>query len=188
VDYRKERKHPVVTLPCEVGEKFVTKGEKVIVTDVDGNELTKAKVEKVIRLKDYKRTALVQLKLSSDIAESAVGVRLQPSQVTEPSKLYYSDILPDEAIICRCERVTAGEIRAWIRKGNRDMNQLKAITRAGMGACGAKTCRELIFRLFREEGIPFNEITDRVDRPLFVEVPMGAFASVREIRAGGKHG
>lgn len=187
VDYRKEPRKPVVTLPFEVGEKYVTKGAKVIVTDVDGNGLTKAKVEKVMRLKNYKRTVLVQLKLSSDIAESAVGVRLQPTTVTEPSKLYYSDILPDEAIICRCERVTAGEIRSWIRKGNRDMNQLKAITRAGMGACGAKTCRDLIFRLFREEGISFDEITDRVDRPLFVEVTMGAFASVREPRAGGKH-
>jgi len=59
------------------------------------------------------------------------------------------------------------------------MNQLKAITRAGMGACGAKTCRELIYRLFREEGISFDEITDRVDRPLFIEVPFGAFVNIK---------
>ncbi|MCK7482523.1 MAG: hypothetical protein M0C28_39425 [Candidatus Moduliflexus flocculans] len=31
---------------------------------------------------------------------------------------------------------------------------MKAVTRAGMGACGGKTCTTLIQRLFREEGVP----------------------------------
>ena len=35
----------------------------------------------------------------------------------------------------------------------RDLNQLKGKTRAGMGACGGKTCPPLIQRLFREEGL-----------------------------------
>ena len=60
-------------------------------------------------------------------------------------------------IVCRCERVTAGEIRGLIRAGVRDLNELKAITRAGMGACGGKTCPSIIKRLFREEGVPLKE-------------------------------
>jgi hypothetical protein len=54
-----------------------------------------------------------------------------------------------------------------------------------MGACGAKTCRELIFRLFREEKIPFDDVTDRIDRPLFIEVPLGVFANAD---VGGRAG
>ena len=61
-----------------------------------------------------------------------------------------------------------------------EINFIKAITRAGMGACGSKTCRELIYRLFREEGIQVDEITDRVDRPLFIEVSLGAFAKIND--------
>ena len=80
--------------------------------------------------------------------------------------------------MCRCERVTAGEIRALIRKGVRDMNELKAATRAGMGACGGKTCPSLIKRIFREEGVPEKQITDFTKRPVFIEVPLGAFAGV----------
>ena len=72
--------------------------------------------------------------------------------------------------------MTAGEIRAAICDGIRDLNQLKALTRAGMGACGSKTCRPMIWRIFKEEGIDFAAVTDRVDRPLFVEVPIGVFA------------
>jgi hypothetical protein len=45
-----------------------------------------------------------------------------------------------------------------------------------MGACGSKTCNALIYRLFREEGIPVSEITDSTKRPMFVEVPLGVFA------------
>ena len=69
---------------------------------------------------------------------------------------------------------------AAIRAGCRDLNQLKALTRAGMGACGSKTCRPMIWRMFKEEGVDLGTVTDRVDRPLFVEVPIGVFAGLQE--------
>jgi len=52
------------------------------------------------------------------------------------------------------------------------------VTRAGMGACGGKTCTNLIKRLFREEGVPLEQVAENIQRPLFIEVPLGAFASV----------
>ena len=58
------------------------------------------------------------------------------------------------------------------------MNELKAATRAGMGACGGKTCPSLIKRIFREEGVPESQITDFTKRPVFIEVPLGAFAGI----------
>ena len=83
--------------------------------------------------------------------------------------------MTDDTIVCRCERVTAGEIRALIRAGMRDVNEIKTVTRTGMGACGAKTCGNLVETLFRQEGIGPDQVTRNVDRPLFVEVPLGAF-------------
>ena len=71
---------------------------------------------------------------------------------------HYVERLTDDMVVCRCERVTAGEIRALIRRGYRDINEIKAVTRAGMGSCGSKTCTALIRRLFREEGIPDGEV------------------------------
>jgi hypothetical protein len=56
------------------------------------------------------------------------------------------------------------------------MNEVKAVTRAGMGACGGKTCTALIKRIFREEGVPTDEVAEEVKRPLFIEVPLGTFA------------
>ena len=66
------------------------------------------------------------------------------------------------------------------------MNEIKTVARAGMGACGGRTCRALIQRLFRDEGVPDAEVVDTVRRPLFMEVPLGVFAGMG--RDGGPEG
>ncbi len=88
----------------------------------------------------------------------------------------YVNHVTDDTIVCRCEHVTAGEIRDLIRKGYHDINEIKTVTRACMGACGAKTCAPLILRLFREEGVPANQVIEASKRPVFIEVPLGVFA------------
>jgi len=175
VDFREDPTHPFVTLPYEVWREKVEVGQVVPVTDLDGAVLGYFPVEKVRSRKKYPGTLLVQLKVDKAVAKAAVGIWVQEKQI-EPSTIYEKEPPPDEAIVCRCERVTAGEIRAIIRNGIRDLNQIKALTRAGMGACGSKTCRPMIWRIFQEEGIDFKMVTDRVDRPLFIEVPIGVFA------------
>ena len=76
--------------------------------------------------------------------------------------------------------MTAGEIRELIRSGSRDINEIKTVTRAGMGACGSKTCNSIIKALFRQEGVDLEDVTDNVERPLFMEAPLGVFAGVKE--------
>ena len=175
VDFREDPAHPLVTLPYEVWRDKVKVGQKVPVTDIDGAILGYYPVEKVSSRRKYPGTLLVRLKVDRAVAKIAVGIWVQENQI-EPSTIYEKEPPPDEAIVCRCERVTAGEIRSTIRSGIRDLNQIKALTRAGMGACGSKTCRPMIWRIFQEEGIDLKMVTDRVDRPLFVEVPIGVFA------------
>jgi NADPH-dependent 2,4-dienoyl-CoA reductase/sulfur reductase-like enzyme/Fe-S-cluster-containing hydrogenase component 2/bacterioferritin-associated ferredoxin len=179
VDYRKDPEHPVVTLPYEVWREKVKVGQAVPVTDVDGAILGYYPVVKAASRKKFPGTLLVQVRVDRPIAKRAVGIWVQ-EQPIEPMAVYEKAPPPDEAIICRCERISAGETRAAIRSGVRDLNQLKALTRAGMGACGSKTCRPMIWRMFKEEGVDPGTVTDRVDRPLFVEVPIGAFAGIPE--------
>ena len=177
VDYRQDAAHPLVTIPYEVWREKVEVGQSVVVTDRQGGTLGRFPVEKIRIKKKYPQTLLVQMRLDKAFAKQAVGIRLQV-ETAEPSTLYENAPLPDEAVVCRCERVTAGEIRTAIREGVRDINQLKALTRTGMGACGSKTCRPMVWRIFQEEGIDLGEVTDRTDRPLFVEVPMGVLAGI----------
>jgi len=179
VDYRKDPERPLVVLPYEVWREKVEVGRKVPITDVEGAILGYYPVEKVKSRKKFPGTLLVHLRVDRRVAKRAVGIWVQERQ-TDPMAVYEKAPPPDDAIVCRCERITAGEVRAAIRSGVRDLNQLKALTRAGMGACGSKTCRPMIWRMFKEEGVDLGTVTDRVDRPLFVEVPIGAFAGTEE--------
>ena len=179
VDFRKDQDFPTVTLPYEIWREKVEKGNEIIVTDIDGAVIGRYEVQRVITRKNkFPGTLLVQVKMGKAVAKKAVGIVFQEEKFKELPVADTSS-LPDEAVICRCERVTAGDIRTAIREGVRDVNQLKAINRAGMGSCGSKTCRTMILRIFRDEGVDLKEVTDRIDRPLFVEVPFGTLAGVK---------
>ena len=53
----------------------------------------------------------------------------------------YVTALADDAVVCRCEVVTAGELRRAIREcGSREVNRAKAFSRVGMGRCQGRYC------------------------------------------------
>lgn len=67
---------------------------------------------------------------------------LKPGQV---------ESIPPETIVCRCEDVTREEIDAAVRDGARDVNQLKAWTRCGMGPCQGRTCGDVVGALVAQQ-------------------------------------
>ncbi|HEY72045.1 MAG: sulfurtransferase [Chloroflexi bacterium] len=177
VDYRNDPEHPTVTIPYEFPAEMIHAGDSVTVLDTEGAPLGEVKVMRVRAPKFSDRALLVRVRAPREIARHIAGIRVQEPGVTEPLNEYVARIADDE-IVCRCERVTAGEIRALIREGARDMNHIKGVTRAGMGACGGKTCTNLVKRLFREEGVSLQQVTENTRRPLFIEASLGAFAGV----------
>jgi sarcosine oxidase subunit alpha len=178
VDYREDPNNPVVSLAYEVYNYEHKKGDKVLLTDYEGNPLQEAEIIDTVLNKASRKTQILKVRVPRGIAKRVAGFRIQREETTLPKGKPTVDRIPDDAIVCRCERVSAGEIRKWIRKGLRDLNQIKAITRAGMGACGSKTCGDLILQLFRDEGIPVEEVTLHTVRPLFVEAPLGVFCNI----------
>ena len=46
----------------------------------------------------------------------------------------------DEVIVCRCEEVTAGELRGFVALGCQGPNQAKSFGRCGMGPCQGRMC------------------------------------------------
>ena len=59
--------------------------------------------------------------------------------------------VPDALIVCRCEEISAGELRACVKTtGTREMNRLKALTRIGMGRCQGRMCAPAAARLLAD--------------------------------------
>jgi glycerol-3-phosphate dehydrogenase len=65
-------------------------------------------------------------------------------------------------IVCRCEMVSAAEIREAIRQGARTLDGIKFRTRAQAGRCHGGFCTSRIMKLMAEElKIPLTQITKR---------------------------
>jgi sarcosine oxidase, subunit alpha len=175
VDYRQDPLQPTVTMAYEFPADSVSVGEQLVALDAEGAVLGSAEVVDVQPIPRGDRTVLLKLRVPSPVAKRIAGVQVQGAWASAPLPEALEP-LTAEQIVCRCERATAGDIRELIRRGYRDMNEIKAVVRAGMGACGGKTCSSLIARLFREEGVTETEVVPFRPRPLFVEVPLGVFA------------
>ncbi|MCF6246383.1 MAG: FAD-dependent oxidoreductase [Desulfobacula sp.] len=178
VDYRKDQDNPVVFLPYEIGNYAVKKNDTVNLTDVDGNPLGTFSVLGSRATKDSNLTRIVRIRTPRAIAKKVVAFTIQDKDVGNPvTKKIPLEQIRDDEVVCLCERVTAGEIRKLVEQGITDMNQIKAITRSGMGPCGSKTCGNLMGQIFLAEKIAKKDITKNVRRPLYVEVPLGTFAN-----------
>jgi Fe-S-cluster-containing hydrogenase component 2/bacterioferritin-associated ferredoxin len=175
VDLRGEGSDASVTVPLELLEASARPGDTVDTVDMDGESLGEAEVVKVGKRKAYDRTLLVTLKVPKARALDVAGIRVQPARLSEPVAMPGQPAIDGETVICRCERVTTGEIRQLVRQGVRDLNQLKVL-RCGMGACGGKTCEALILRIFAEEGVDIREVVRFTQRPLVAEVGLGLLA------------
>lgn len=166
-----------VRIPFEFDASQFQPGIKLSALDQCGNSVTEAELVSKQYYKKY-RTWVLCLKAKPEDAVRIIGIRLQAKEVTEPLPVARYDYLPDNAIVCRCERVSVKEVVDFI-KTNRvtDINQLKTI-RVGMGACGSKTCSVLIPQLFRKAGIDPSTVTEGSLRPLTLEVPLGELAEL----------
>ena len=99
------------------------------------------------------------------------------NQIFAPRKGLYT-IMDKETVVCRCERITAGEIRAGMEDfGYQNINEIKR-TRAGMGLCQAKTCESVIAQLMSQSGIPMDKVGYLGLRPPLSPIPISHFGSV----------
>lgn len=84
--------------------------------------------------------------------------------------------MPDNTIVCRCEDISLAEIRELIARGITSIDEIKRLTRAGMGPCQGRGCRQIIAQeIARATGRSMDEISMPKFRPLVVPVKLGAF-------------
>jgi len=86
---------------------------------------------------------------------------------------------PDDTMVCRCEELTAGQIRAAARIGQPGPNQIKAFTRAGMGPCQGRQCGYTVAHILAAaHGKPVEEIGFYRIRPPLKPLTLGELASL----------
>jgi NADPH-dependent 2,4-dienoyl-CoA reductase/sulfur reductase-like enzyme len=87
----------------------------------------------------------------------------------------------DETVVCRCEEVTASNLRARAAEGRPGLNQLKAFTRAGMGPCQGRQCGYTIAHIVAAaQNRSVEEVGFFRIRPPLKPVTLGELASLDE--------
>ena len=87
----------------------------------------------------------------------------------------------DATIVCRCEEVSAGDIREAVALGAMGPNQMKAFTRCGMGPCQGRMCGLTVAELVAAaRGETVEETGYYRIRPPIKPVTLGELAAMAE--------
>ena len=92
------------------------------------------------------------------------------------------ELAKDDTIVCRCEEITLGEIKAALTEEIRDLNELKRMTRMGMGSCQGRMCAPFVQEMLAREGrVSPAGIGSLNPRPPIRPVPATALAGHTEL-------
>ncbi|WP_119736006.1 NAD(P)/FAD-dependent oxidoreductase [Pseudomonas sp. Larv2_ips] len=83
---------------------------------------------------DHRRIAVLEQQLAS-IQRFRHGL-----ETAFPFPEHWAAQAPDELMLCRCEEVSVGEVRAVVDEGHWEINRVKAHCRVGMGRCQGRMC------------------------------------------------
>lgn len=85
--------------------------------------------------------------------------------------------MDENTIICRCSDVTLEDVRKLIKEGYVTFDEIKRITRIGMGPCQGKTCGQMVMReISMATGQSMRDIEFHTNRPPVVGVKLGLIA------------
>ena len=109
---------------------------------------------------------------------SRLAARPFVDAVFRPNARAYAS-LDDDVVVCRCENVTAGEIRAVVAEGVLDVNEIKLRLRPGMGPCQGRMCGPaLAFVAAAAAGVPARKLGMLRIRPPLRPVPLATLCTM----------
>ena len=89
--------------------------------------------------------------------------------------------IDDDLIVCRCESVGLGQIQSAIQhSGAQSVNQVKKLTRAGMGLCQGRTCAKVVESILTAEGKLAAGTEPYQVRPPVRSIPVAALAQTAD--------
>lgn len=91
--------------------------------------------------------------------------------VYQPRQALYA--VDDDTLVCRCEEVTAQQIRSAVIQGMETPEMVKSITRCGMGPCQSRMCSSALTEIIATEtGKMMEEISPVSIRPPVRNLPI----------------
>ena len=159
VDTTKDENKALVKLPYEFSP-LPEKGQIITALDRTGEPVGVAEVVQIIQ--PANKTTVVIILIDKSLLKIVRNIRVEA---------------PASNIACRCSDITVDEIRNYIKQGHRTVDEIKRVSRLGMGPCQGRTCIPLVMReLSNMLGVPADEITPATYRPIVTSIKFGDVA------------
>ncbi len=85
----------------------------------------------------------------------------------------------DDTVVCRCEEITAKELKEVVLSGCYSPDSVKAQSRSGMGACQGRMCSSTVANLIAQvHGIPLEDLNPYKARPPLFPLELGELAEM----------
>ena len=187
VDKSYSETEATVSFPFEY-DPLPEKGAEIDALSRAGEYVCKGRVIKVMNPKKNDHTPVVTIAIPKEHADTVRTMRRL--KLPEAHEGFHpvepEGPLDDDVIVCRCEEITAGEIRKAIREYHATtVTEVKRRVRAGMGLCQGRTCGKLVSRIIAEKTKKkMNEIQGSTDRPPVRPVTFGELAEDGEDQEG----
>lgn len=153
------------------------KGDTVTGLNREGKAVCEAVVHNVVNGKAQDRTPIVWLAVPKEFSAEVRSLKIKDADCDHGDCVKIENITPstdENAYVCRCEEITVKTIRELISKGYTTLDEIKVVSRAGMGSCQGRTCRQLIMNeLSRQTGQKHNEMHATTFRPPVKPIKMG---------------
>jgi NADPH-dependent 2,4-dienoyl-CoA reductase/sulfur reductase-like enzyme len=141
----------------------------------DGQLAALETLRRLGRIDAARRDALAETGLRGRRAHTAIRRFLDrlyapPQDILTPA---------DDVLICRCEEITAGALRAVVGQGCQGPNQAKSFLRTGMGPCQGRLCGPTVSAVLAQaRGVGMDEIGYFRVRPPLKPITVGEIADI----------
>ncbi|MBF8780237.1 FAD-dependent oxidoreductase [Pseudomonas fulva] len=110
-------------------------------------------------------------------AQLQANLRIRPFLDTLYQPKEANRIPADQVLVCRCEEVTAGQLRAFVAMGCTGPNQAKSFGRCGMGPCQGRLCGLTVTEVIaKARGVSAAEVGYYRIRPPIKPITLGELA------------
>lgn len=122
----------------------------------------------------YERDALA-LSLKAAVKQDGYPRPFVDALYAPPEHFFFED----NTVLCRCENITVGEVRKAVREGGRELNEIKIMTRSGMGPCQGRMCGPALAEVVAAELAISCEKTGLLNiRPPLKPIPLAEIANL----------
>lgn len=189
VDMTYSEKEAILKIPYEF-LPLPEEGELVLGLDREGKAVGKVRVVKVLNTKVMDKTPVLFIAVKKEDIKKIRNIKLQEKEKKFQTACCSDSIEKNsktskDTVICRCSDVTLEQIRGLIKKGYTTFDEIKRMSRVGMGPCQSRNCGQLVLReVSQMTGTPISKLMLGTYRPPTKSIKLGEIAEAVD---GGEH-